>query len=145
MLHDDPAEVRALAEDMLIHVTSFFRDPDAFEALKEHVFRPLAARKADGDSIRIWVPGCSTGEEAYAVTISLLESLEESNRDCSVKVFGSDLSDEAIQTARLGIYSESAVADVPHERACPASSSGSTADTGSASRFAISASSRSTT
>ncbi|HSK09942.1 MAG TPA: chemotaxis protein CheB [Vicinamibacterales bacterium] len=112
MLHDDPTEARALAADMLIHVTSFFRDPDAFTALKELVFRPLVARKADGDAIRIWVPGCSTGEEAYAVTMCLMESLEESARNCPVKVFGSDLSDQAIQTARRGVYSESAVADV---------------------------------
>ncbi|HEY6948139.1 MAG TPA: chemotaxis protein CheB, partial [Gemmatimonadales bacterium] len=116
MLRHDPAEAMALTGDMLIHVTSFFRDPDAFEALKEHAFVPLVARKGAGDSVRIWVPGCSTGEEAYAVAMCLIESLEESARDCSVKVFGSDLSDQAIQTARHGIYSESAVADVPAAR-----------------------------
>jgi len=116
MLQDDSAEVRALAGDMLIHVTSFFRDPDAFQALKEQVFRPLLARKGDGDSIRIWVPGCSTGEEAYSLAMCLLESLEESSRDCSVKIFGCDLSDGAIQIARHGVYSESAVADVPPAR-----------------------------
>jgi anti-sigma regulatory factor (Ser/Thr protein kinase) len=63
VLGEDPGEARALAGDMLIHVTSFFGEPDAFAALKEQVFRQVVERKADGDSIRIWVPGCSTGEE----------------------------------------------------------------------------------
>jgi two-component system CheB/CheR fusion protein len=116
MLQDDPSEVRALAGDLLIHVTSFFRDPDAFDALKEQVFRPLLERRSDGDSIRIWVPGCSTGEEAYSIAMSLLESMGDTPGERSVKIFGSDLSDRAIQAARQGIYSESAIADVAPAR-----------------------------
>lgn len=112
----DPVEARALAREMLIHVTSFFRDPDAFVALEEHVFRELVRRKERGDSIRIWVPGCSTGEEAYALVICLLESLDAQAGDFSIKLFGTDLSDEVIEAARLGVYSESAVADVSPER-----------------------------
>jgi two-component system CheB/CheR fusion protein len=115
-LPGDPGEAKALAQDMLIHVTALFRDPDAFEALKEHVFEPLVRRRTDDESIRIWVPGCSTGEEAYAVTICLLETLEGQTKAPSVKVFGSDLSDQAIETARLGRYSEAALADVAPER-----------------------------
>ncbi|WP_242395706.1 chemotaxis protein CheB [Anaeromyxobacter oryzisoli] len=116
IIREDVAEARALAQDMLIHVTSFFRDPEAFQALTEQVFQPLAQRKADGDSIRIWVPGCSTGEEVYAITIGLLESLGGREQDLSIKVFGTDLSDKVIDTARLARYSEAAVADVSPER-----------------------------
>ncbi len=115
-LRDDPGEARALAQDMLIHVTSFFRDPEAFEALQEQVFQELAQRKGEGGSIRIWVPGCSTGEEVYSLAICLLESLDALAESFSIKVFGTDLSDEAIETARLGLYSESALADVAPER-----------------------------
>jgi two-component system, chemotaxis family, CheB/CheR fusion protein len=116
ILSVDPSEARALAEDMLIHVTSFFRDPDAFVALKEQAFLPLAERKAARGSIRIWVPGCSTGEEVYSIAICLLESLDDQATDYSIKVFGSDLSEQAIQTARAGVYSEAAVAEIAPAR-----------------------------
>jgi two-component system, chemotaxis family, CheB/CheR fusion protein len=115
-LENDPEEGLALARDMLIHVTAFFRDPDAFEALKEHVFEKLAKRKRPDDSIRIWVPGCATGEEVYALVIGLLESLDGKENQRSIKVFGTDLSDEAIDVARLGVYPESALAGVSPER-----------------------------
>ena len=68
-LRRDAAEAHAMAKDMLIHVTAFFRDPDAFDALEQYVFRPMADREVPS-SIRIWVPGCSTGEEVYSVAIS---------------------------------------------------------------------------
>lgn len=115
-LKNDADEGGALARDMLIHVTSFFRDPDAFEALKEQVFDELATRKGPDDSIRIWVPGCATGEEAYALVMCLLESLDGEKTHPSVKVFGTDLSDESIEVARAAVYPESAVAEVPPER-----------------------------
>jgi two-component system, chemotaxis family, CheB/CheR fusion protein len=115
-IKDDPDEARALAQDMLIHVTSFFRDPDAFAALQDSVFEELAQRKQDGEAIRIWVPGCSTGEETYAVTMSLLESLAGREQSLSLKVFGSDLSERAIDTARLGFYREAALAEISPER-----------------------------
>ena len=115
-LENDPAEVVALARDMLIHVTAFFRDPAAFEALKEQVFETLASRKDPDDSIRIWVPGCATGEEAYALVMCLLEALDGKETRPSIKVFGTDLSDDAIEVARSGTYPEAAVADVSAER-----------------------------
>ena len=115
-LRGDPAEARALAQDMLIYVTSFFRDPEAFAALEERVFQEMVQRKSEGDSIRIWVPGCSTGEEAYAVTICLLESLDEHEKNLSINVFASDLSEQAIDTARLGRYTEASLAEVSPER-----------------------------
>ncbi|MEN9800416.1 MAG: hypothetical protein RL653_4113 [Pseudomonadota bacterium] len=116
VMRDDPSEARALAQDMLIHVTAFFRDAEAFAALKEQVFEELAQRKQDDEAIRIWVPGCSTGEEAYSLTICLLESLAARESDLPIKVFGTDLSESAIDTARRGVYSEEALAEVSPER-----------------------------
>lgn len=116
VLREDVGEAKELAHDMLIHVTSFFRDPDAFEALKHQVFAEVVQRKSNGDPIRIWVPGCATGEEAYAVTICLLEAFDGESRPPPIKVFGSDLSNTAIETARLARYSDAALADVAPER-----------------------------
>jgi two-component system CheB/CheR fusion protein len=116
MLRGDPDEARALAQDMLIHVTEFFRDPEAFAALQQRVFRPLVQRTPDDAAIRIWVPGCATGEEAYGLTICLLEALAERSRTVSVKVFGTDLSERAIDAARAGVYTEAALAAVSPER-----------------------------
>ncbi len=115
-LRDDAAEARAMAKDMLIHVTAFFRDPEAFDALEQHVFRILATGKETPASIRIWIPGCSTGEEAYSVAMCLLEALDDRARSFSIKIFGSDLTDEAVETARAGVYSDPALADVSPER-----------------------------
>ena len=116
LVADDPDEAAALARDMLIHVTAFFRDPAAFAALKEHVFDKLRRSKGDGEDIRIWVPGCSTGEEVYSIAICLLESLGTRAERLSIKIFGSDLSEDAIRTARSGRYSEAALVGVTAER-----------------------------
>jgi two-component system CheB/CheR fusion protein len=117
LLREDPAEARAMSKDMLIHVTEFFRDADAFDALEREVLREMAKNKSDGSSIRIWVPGCSTGEEVYSVAVSLLAVLEERpSRHFNIKIFGSDLSTEAVETARAGFYSTSALAEVRPER-----------------------------
>jgi two-component system CheB/CheR fusion protein len=115
-LERNAGEARALANDMLIQFTSFFRDPDAFEALKERVFKALLQRKDRDDAIRIWVAGCATGEEAYTVIICLLESMENVNSTLPVKLFGTDLSGEAIDAARLGVYSEAALDGVSPAR-----------------------------
>lgn len=115
-VREDVTEAKALAEDMLIHVTSFFRDPEAFDALKQNAFRDLIRKKRDGDSFRIWVPGCSTGEEAYSLAICLLESLEAENKAIHLKLFGTDLSENAVEVARRGRYAEQALFDVSPER-----------------------------
>ncbi len=104
-----------MARDMLIHVTAFLRDREAFDALTQHVFLALA-RKEAGSPIRIWVPGCSTGEEVYSVAMCLLEALGEGANRLSIKIFGSDLSEEAVQVARAGYYSDSALTDVSPAR-----------------------------
>ncbi len=112
----DPEECKALAQDILIHVTSFFRDASAFEALAKVVIPELLARKLEDASFRVWVPGCSTGEEAYSIAMSLLEVLGVRRQTLSIKIFGSDLSDRAIETARAGVYSESDLEGVSAER-----------------------------
>lgn len=115
-LADDAGECNALAQDILIHVTSFFRDPAAFEALKQCVLPELLARKDADASLRVWVPGCSTGDEVYSLAICLVEFLAEQRRDVAIKIFGSDLGERAIETARAGRYSESDLEGVSPER-----------------------------
>ena len=114
LLEREPDEVRALYEDILIHVTSFFRDPEVFEALKARIFPEILAEKAEGAPIRLWVAGCSTGEEVYSLGIALLEVL--GNATHPVQIFGSDLSEAIIEKARAGIYPDSALRDVSEER-----------------------------
>ncbi len=103
-LHDHPQELDALYQDLLIHVTSFFRDRGAFEALRKKVFPALIKNRPPESDIRIWVPGCSTGEEAYSIAISLLEFLDEKRVNFPVKIFATDISEQALERARGGIY-----------------------------------------
>jgi two-component system, chemotaxis family, CheB/CheR fusion protein len=113
MLHRDRNEVNALYQDLLITVTSFFRNPEAFDTLKQLVYPAvLRARGSSTAPIRIWVPGCSTGEEAYSHAISLVEFLGEERAEVPIQVFGTDLSETAIQRARAANFKESIEADV---------------------------------
>ena len=112
----DSGEAKALAEDILIHVTLFFRDPSAFEALERQVLPGLLEHKDDDATLRVWVPGCSTGEEAYSLAICLVEFLGAQNQHQFIKLFGSDLSARAIEKARAGLYAESDVEGVSPER-----------------------------
>jgi len=114
-LQSDSTEVHALYEDMLINVTQFFRDPETFEALKKDIF-PAIAREHPNGGVRIWVPGCSTGEEVYSLAISLLEHLEEHQLASHIQLFGTEISEQALDRARTGLYSESIAADVSPER-----------------------------
>jgi two-component system CheB/CheR fusion protein len=116
LLEGDPAEVRALYEDTLIHVSSFFRDPDAFATLKRLVFPEILKHKDEAAPIRIWVGGCSTGEEVYSLAIALLEFLGDSPNPHPVQIFGSDVSQQSIQSARAGKYLESAMVGVSEEQ-----------------------------
>src|SRR2546426_7361086 len=115
-LRRHPVEVEALYEDILIHVTSFFRDPDAFEVLKTEVFPTILKHRSPEEPIRIWVPGCSTGEETYSYGISLLEFLGDRKASIPIQLFGTDLSQLGIEKARAGTYPESIAADVSPER-----------------------------
>ncbi len=115
-LRENTAELQALFDDVFIQVTSFFRDPETFEALKQIVFpRLLAGRSADAP-IRVWVAGCATGEEVYSLAICLLEFLGELNDAPPIKLFATDISSKAIAVARSGTYGEGISAEVSPER-----------------------------
>ncbi len=109
-------EVDALFRDLLIGVTNFFRDTEIFDEIQEQVIPQLFAGKSSGESIRVWVAGCSTGEEAYSIAMLLRERMEELKGNFKVQVFATDLDREAIEYARAGIYPSSIVADVSAER-----------------------------
>ncbi len=111
-LESNATEVRALYQDILIHVTRFFREPESFEALREIVFPRFAERRREGQPLRIWIPGCSTGEEPYSIAIAMLEFLGEEVGSSSLQIFATDISEAAIEIARRGIYPESIAADV---------------------------------
>jgi two-component system, chemotaxis family, CheB/CheR fusion protein len=91
---------------MLINVTSFFRDPSVFEALKGRVFPALLKKRPANSPIRIWAPGCSSGEETYSLAIALLESLGDKVSSLPMQIFGSDVSETSINKARNGLYPE---------------------------------------
>src|SRR5262249_4315212 len=106
-LRKNPNEVEALFNEVLINVTSFFRDPKAFESLRKVAFPQLLNHKGPNAAVRIWVAGCSTGEEAYSLAIVLLEYLKEKATNLQIQIFGTDVSDAMIHKARSGIYPES--------------------------------------
>ncbi len=111
-----PEEVDALFRDMLIGVTNFFRDPEAFEALEAQVVPKLFAGKRPDAAIRVWVAGCSTGEEAYSLAILLAERQEFLKQSFKVQVFATDIDGHAIAVARAGVYPASIAADLSPER-----------------------------
>jgi len=110
------AEIDALFQEILIHVTSFFREPGAFLALQQKIIPQMVANKHAREPIRVWVPGCSTGEEAYSIAICLLERLGDQAADKPIQIFGTDISDTAIDKARTGVYPEDALHEVSPQR-----------------------------
>ena len=115
-LQQSPAEVDALFRDLLIGVTNFFRDPEAFKALEKQIIPKLFTGKTAGALVRAWVPGCSTGEEAYSIAILLQERLETLKQTYRVQVFATDIDSHAIATARSGLYPASIATDISPER-----------------------------
>jgi two-component system, chemotaxis family, CheB/CheR fusion protein len=113
---DDPAELDLLYSDMLIRVTNFFRDADVFEALKAKVIPRLMDGRADDNALRVWVPGCASGEEVYSLAIALLEGQAAGDFRFPLQIFGTDISDVAVDFARLGVYPASALAELSPER-----------------------------
>lgn len=109
-------EVEALARDILIHVTSFFRDQGAFATLTTVVFPVLTRDRAPESAIRLWVVGCSTGQEVYSLAIELLEHLKGISSGVRVQIFATDISDWALARARIGSYPESIADEIPAER-----------------------------
>jgi two-component system CheB/CheR fusion protein len=116
LLEQQPQEVLQLYRDVLIHVTFFFREPESFTALAEKVLPKLLEDRKSGDMLRLWIPGCSSGEEPYSVAMVLLEYLAEKNDEMPVQIFATDVSDTAIEIARAGLYAESVVRPIAPER-----------------------------
>jgi two-component system CheB/CheR fusion protein len=117
LLQEDADEVKALQKDFLISVTSFFRDPEAFEALEETVIPAIFEDKSAADQVRVWVPGCATGEEAYSIAMLLTEyaeQLEDAAPD--IQVFGTEVDEGALAFGRKGVYPKAIEADVSPER-----------------------------
>ncbi len=115
-LHQNPTEINSLYQDLLIHVTRFFREPEAFKMLDAQVFPKILEGRGHDNPIRIWVPGCATGEEPYSIAMTLREHLGEQGESIPIQIFATDVSETAIEHARLGIYPESISADVSPER-----------------------------
>jgi two-component system CheB/CheR fusion protein len=112
-LRKDPQELEALLQDLLIGVTNFFRDPKAFEALEREVIPNLFPNKGPEDSVRVWIPGCSTGEEAYSIAILLREQMPKSRTAPRLQIFASDIDEQSLQAARIGRYPAAIARDVP--------------------------------
>lgn len=113
-LENSPREASLLYKDILISVTSFFRDLDAFKALDSHL-PALLEKKPPGANIRIWIPGCATGEEAYTIAIMVSDYLGDRIADYRVQIFATDIDEDATNFARKGLYSEAAIAEIPEE------------------------------
>jgi two-component system CheB/CheR fusion protein len=115
-LEKNPDELQALYQEVLIHVTSFFREPETFETLREKVFPKLVKGRHRDDPVRIWLPGSSTGEEVYSIAISLFEFFENSAVRPAIQIFGTDVSQRVVEKARSGIFGEAIESDVSSER-----------------------------
>ena len=119
-LQDNPAEIEYLYNDILINVTSFFRDPVSFETLKNHVFPTICQDRSPEDPIRIWCAGCSTGQEAYSIAMSLLEFLDDRPLKPAIQpiiqIFATDISEVMIDRARQGVYAQNLLSDMTPER-----------------------------
>ena len=108
-LQTNPGELSSLFQDILINVTGFFREPETFEALKHEIFPSILKNRSADDAIRVWVPGCSTGEEVYSLAISLVEYLDRSRVHPSIQIFATDVNEAVLEKARQGVYPPSAL------------------------------------
>jgi two-component system CheB/CheR fusion protein len=116
-LQKHPSELQSLFDDLLIGVTSFFREPDTFAALKEKVFPELVKKNGSNESIRVWIPGCSSGEEVYSFAITIQEFLEEKAiPEIKVQIFGTDANEKNIERSRQGVYLKTIEENVSEER-----------------------------
>jgi two-component system CheB/CheR fusion protein len=115
-LRSDPRELSSLYEDLLIGVTRFFRDDDAFEALEHRIIPELVERTDADEQIRVWVPGCATGQEAYSIAMLLQERLSARRRQAKVKILATDVHKASLEVASAGLYSEAQVAGISDER-----------------------------
>ncbi len=117
-LKEHPTEVKLLFKELLINVTSFFRDPEVFIELKQNVLPKLLAGKPDAYVFRVWVAGCATGQEAYSIAIVLRELMDESHHEFKMQIYATDLDDDAIVTVHAGLYLPNSSQDTSPERLC---------------------------
>jgi two-component system, chemotaxis family, CheB/CheR fusion protein len=115
-LRNDPDEISALAADLTINVTGFFRDPEAWQVLSDEVIVPLVREQPAESPIRVWVPGCSTGEEAYTIAILITEQAEAVGKRFDLKLFATDVTEGVLSSARAGLYPSSIAMDVGERR-----------------------------
>lgn len=115
-LRENQDEVKALYQDILINVTNFFRNPEAFEALKTKIFPELVKDRESHDPLRIWTLGCSTGEETYSLAIAFTEYMETTGQHIQLQLFATDLNNSCIEKARTGTYPKTIIEDVSKER-----------------------------
>ena len=115
-LQEHSGELDKLFRELLIGVTNFFRDPEAFGILKEKLLAPMLASMGKQQTVRIWVPGCSGGEEVYSIAMTLRECMDDLNRGLKAQIFGTDIDNESIQQARYGLYPTSIAGDVSPDR-----------------------------
>jgi two-component system, chemotaxis family, CheB/CheR fusion protein len=116
MLEQSPTEVEQLYNDVLIRVTGFFRDPTVFEVLQSEVIPNLLRDHGPNDPVRVWVPGCATGEEVYSIAIAFVESIGKHDHACPMQIFGTDISANAVERARTGIFPDDIAAEMSPER-----------------------------
>jgi two-component system, chemotaxis family, CheB/CheR fusion protein len=116
LLRQSPSEVTSLADDLLIHVTGFFRDHEAWETMREKVIAPLIARREAESEIRAWVTACSSGEEAYTLAMLLVEETERAHKPLGIKVFATDMAQRPLEHARAGIYPGGIESEIDPER-----------------------------
>jgi two-component system, chemotaxis family, CheB/CheR fusion protein len=115
-IQEHPEEVQVLFKELLIRVTSFFRDPEAYVALETKILPDLIGNKPEAYTVRVWVPGCGTGEEAYSIAILLREFMQEAKTDFRVQIFGTDIDEDSISQARSGLYPANISLDVSAQR-----------------------------
>ncbi|NCC29465.1 MAG: chemotaxis protein CheR, partial [Gammaproteobacteria bacterium] len=115
-LQSEPEEIARLFDDLLISVTGFFREPEAFDALREKVFPVLFAEPDAERPVRVWVPGCATGEEAYSIAIAMIDFLGDRAPGTRIQIFGTDIDAKAIEKARAGLFAEPLVAHLEPEQ-----------------------------
>jgi two-component system CheB/CheR fusion protein len=115
-IQEHPEEIQVLFKELLIRVTSFFRDPEAFTILQKKMLPDLIGKTTEADTVRVWVPGCGTGEEAYSIAVLLRECMEEAKSACKVQIFGTDIDEDSIAQARTGLYPANISLDVSAQR-----------------------------
>jgi two-component system, chemotaxis family, CheB/CheR fusion protein len=115
-IQQTPSEVETLFKDLLITVTNFFRDPESFDILQQKVIPDLLKPIETDSTLRIWVPGCATGEEAYSIAMLMIETMEKMKKHLKIQIFATDIDEDAIEFARAGAYPDSIAADVSPQR-----------------------------